>query len=196
MSRSNENEIALYMYVTPETVELLRKMTDYLIITQSEVQMTSDKNYRVTTRVRRTENNETKNVLFESAIKYRLPVKSDGVSSCAEIENEITEEEYALALPFGERIYQKRRFLRSFRGVELDIDWGFVKSLNDYGDIIKIDINVPEGKTLSTSFLISLLKNLPNMGITIKDLVNPPWKFNPKIKERITKIMTQEWNLI
>lgn len=195
MSKSNENEIALYLYVTPETIELLKKRRDFLIITQSEVQMVSAKNYRVTTRVRRTENNETGEVIFESAIKYRMPVKEDGVSSCVEIEKGITEEEYILALPFGERIYQKRRFFDSFQGVEMDIDWGFVKSLNDYGDILKIDINVPEGKELSQSFLISLLKNLPKKGITVKDLVNPPWVFDKKIKDRISQIMGTEWNL-
>lgn len=195
MAKSNENEIALFFGVTPETVERLKEKTKYLMITQSECYSKTDKGLQLTNRVRRTEHvgEGESTVIYEAATKYRLPNK-DTVSRSIEIEKEISQDEYEMALPFGDRIYQKRRIVFSLGGLEADLDWYFDKDTKDYGSYCKLDINT-SAKGLSEGEVIALLKSLPQYGITISDLVNPPWVFSDGVKARLNQLMAVQWNL-
>lgn len=195
MAKSNENEIALFFGVTPETVERLKAKTKYLMITQSECYSKTDKGLQLTNRVRRTEHvgDEAGTIVYEAATKYRLPNEGT-VSRSIEIEKEISKDEYEMALPFGDRIYQKRRIVFSLGGLEADLDWYFDKALNDFGSYCKLDVNT-SAKGLSEGGVIALLKSLPQYGITISDLINPPWVFSDGVKTRIGQLMAVQWNL-
>lgn len=196
---SNENEVALFFRMTPESVAVLRNWQQpYLQITQSETNATTTKGQRVTLRVRRTETiNGDGAVLYEGATKYRLPWDPKTLTSkCAEQEKVITEEDYALALPFGERLYQKRRFLFDLiPNLGAELDWYVDKSNMDYGEYCKMDINTPpEG--FSPQMITGLLKHLPKHGIVIADLINPPWIQSKAIGQRIGELMEKRWNLL
>lgn len=194
MAKSNENEIAFFFAADAATIERFKSWNEYLSITQSECYSNTADGMRITNRVRRTESvGGEGGVIFEAATKYRLPLK-DGVSRCVEIEKPITEDEYAMTLPFGEKIYQKRRFVFSVDGYAADLDWYFEKEKGDYGDFCKLDINLPE-EGLPKSKIITLLKALPENGIVIKDLVNPPWVWGDHVRKRIDVLMNQTWNL-
>lgn len=196
MAKSNENEMALFFAVDANTVIKFRERDTYLMITQSECYSNTASGMRITNRVRRTEHcgEGGGEIIHEAATKYRLPLKNN-VSRCVEIEKPITKEEYEMTLPFGEKIYQKRRFSFSLDGYEADLDWYFEKETQDFGAYCKMDINIP-AEGLSKGRTIALLKNLPSHGIVIQDLVNPPWLFNNNIKKRIDLLMNAKWNLL
>lgn len=196
MAKSNENEVAFFFKITPETRQTLLEITKYLIITQSEIQAIADGGLRITNRVRRTEavDGASRGVIFEAATKYRFPGKSgDMTSRCLEREFQVSEEEYELALPFGERVYQKRRFCFDLEGFECDLDWYTEKDSNDFSEWVKLDINVP-AEGIEDSKLFLLLSKLPASGITIADLINPPGVYNDNIKKRISDLMQGSWN--
>lgn len=154
-------------------------------------------NSRITVRVRRTETHPNGETVYEAATKYRLPYDPKSLTSkCIELEKVITEDEYALALPFGERLYQKRRFIFPLTDtVDAELDWYFDKTTKDFGRFCKLDINTPpEG--FGPEQITALLKLLPNKGIVITDLINPPWKQSGKIKARISALMETQWNLL
>ncbi|ATA65625.1 hypothetical protein CPT_Moabite_020 [Serratia phage Moabite] len=198
MAKSNENEVAFFFQITPETRQTLLETPDYLIITQSEIQTVADNGLRLTNRVRRTEAVQAKTsvgVVFECATKYRFPGKpGDMTSRCLEREFQVSEEEYELALPFGERVYHKRRFSFNLAGFEADLDWFVEKESNDFGEWVKLDINVPE-EGITDSKLYQLLTKLPQSGITIANLINPPGIYNERIKSTISDLMQNTWNL-
>lgn len=200
--KSNENEVALFFKVDEETFQRLKTSNnEYLQITQSETNAMTSNNTRITVRVRRTETmlnrEEGGSTLYEAATKYRLPYDPNTLTSkCIELEKTITPEEYEMALPFGERLYQKRRYALDLgNGLVGELDWYFDKELNDFGYYCKMDINTPvEG--FSPGQITALLKRLPGLGIVISDLINPPWVKSSSIKERIGELMEKRWNLI
>ena len=197
-TKSNENEVALFFAVDDASLERLKNWPgEYLQITQSETNAMTQNNSRITVRVRRTETHPNGETVYEAATKYRLPYDPKTLTSkCIELEKVITEEEYALALPFGERLYQKRRFIFPLTDtVDAELDWYFDKTTKDFGRFCKLDINTPpEG--FSPEQITALLKLLPNKGIVITDLINPPWKQSGKIKARIGALMETQWNLL
>lgn len=197
-TKSNENEVALFFAVDDASLERLKNWSgEYLQITQSETNAMTQNNSRITVRVRRTETHPNGETVYEAATKYRLPYDPKSLTSkCIELEKVITEEEYALALPFGERLYQKRRFIFPLTDtVDAELDWYFDKTTKDFGRFCKLDINTPpEG--FSPEQITALLKLLPNKGIVITDLINPPWKQSGKIKTRISALMETQWNLL
>ncbi|UQT02895.1 hypothetical protein TOTORO_00320 [Serratia phage vB_SmaS-Totoro] len=199
MAKSNENEVAFFFQITPETRQVLLETQNYLIITQSEIQTTADTGLRLTNRVRRTEAVEasvSSGVLFECATKYRFPGKSgDMTSRCLEREFQVSEEEYELALPFGERVYHKRRYCFKLDGFDADLDWFVEKESKDFGDWVKLDINVPE-EGVTDAKLLQLLAKLPQTGITIANLINPPGVYNDRVKSTISDLMQNTWNQV
>ncbi len=201
--KSNENEVAIFFKVDEASFRRLKESTgDYYQITQSETNALTTNNTRITVRVRRTEVfSESKDVagqvVYEAATKYRLPYDAKTQTSrCIELEKVITPEEYEMALPFGERLYQKRRSLIDLgNGIIGELDWYFDKEENDFGRYCKLDINTPpEGFT--TGQITALLKKLPDLGIVISELINPPWITSPRIKDRISELMEKRWNLL
>ncbi|QQV92130.1 hypothetical protein MOC16_gp315 [Klebsiella phage vB_KpM_FBKp24] len=202
--KSNENEVAIFFKLDDASYLRLKDVkTNYLQITQSETNAMTQNNTRLTVRVRRTEtfNGDLENsanvTLYEAATKYRLPYDPNTLTSrCIELEKVITQEEYEMALPFGERLYQKRRYAVDLgNGFVGELDWYFDKELNDFGYYCKLDINTPvEG--LRPGQITTLLKNLPKIGIVISDLINPPWIKSNEIKNRISELMEKRWNLI
>lgn len=198
--KSNENEVALFFKVDDATFERLQNWPEVLQLTQSETNAMTANKTRITVRVRRTErlvHGHSQSVVYEAATKYRLPYDPQSLTSkCIELEKEITEEEYALALPFGERLYQKRRLTFPLPGGLVgELDWYFDKTVNDFGHYCKLDINTPPGG-LTPGQITGLLKQLPQAGIVISDLINPPWVQNDTIKQRIDSLMTDRWNLL
>lgn len=158
---------------------------------------------RITVRVRRTEghcSNEDdpeNHTTYEAATKYRLPYDPKSMTSrCIELEKIITPEEYEMALPFGERLYQKRRFIFPLiHNFIAELDWYVDKSTGDFARYCKMDINT-SSTGLRPGQIVTLLKSLPEKGIIITDLINPPWVHSPKVKERISDLMEKQWNLV
>lgn len=195
MAKSNENEMAFFFAVDSATVSRFRDMKKYLMITQSECYSNTSTGLRITNRVRRTElcGEGSGEVIFEAATKYALPPKG-GTARRVELEKAITQDEYEMTLPFGEKIYQKRRFVFKIDGLDADLDWYFEKESQDFGAFCKLDINTP-AEGLPKGRVIALLKALPSHGIVIQDLVNPPWLFSDGVKQRIDQLMNAQWNL-
>lgn len=193
--QSNENEIALFFKIDQASFDRLKARGEYLVITQSEVNSQTDNGTRMTNRVRRTEViGAVPSVKFESATKYRLKMDASLTSRCVELEREISEDEFGMTLPFGERVYQKRRFIFNLGQYVAELDWYVDRATKDFGLFCKLDVNV-EGEPLTKGQITRLLQALPSQGIVISELINPPWVINGSIGKRIGQLMTETWNL-
>lgn len=194
--KSNENELAFFFKFDQKTYDFLKSQERYLLLTQSEVNSTTKKGLRVTNRVRRTDYvGLGKETVFESATKYRLPLDENMISSSVELEKVITEDEFKMSLPFGESLFVKRRIEFEIAGYFAELDWYVEKESKDLGYFAKLDINVTSAG-LTKEQKTYLLQSLPEIGITITDLINPPWVIDPAIGKRIGSLINDCWNLV
>lgn len=187
-----EKEICLFAQLTIFSIGKLNTLP-YVLMTQGDLNSTTSSGLRITNRVRMSKTGDSGAPVFSTATKFRLPRKNGSVTSgAAEVEFEVTEEDFNAIMGSCESRYLKRRYSFDLGdGLKAEVDRYYDNEQGDFSRIVKIDIENGD-----EHYLPDYLSKLEAYGIFISNLINPPSEESQAIKDRITELMTRTWNLV
>lgn len=185
-----EDEICLFVRLTPFSLGILSEMPDYELMVQGDLNTTSSNGLRVTNRVRMTQRGEEKPV-FTTATKFRLPRKEGSVSTKApQVEFEISQQDFNTVMGTCESRYVKRRYsIKLPSGVVVEVD-RYMENDYEFSKFAKIDIEKADEALIDI-----YISELKDKGIHFAEIINTPGVESPAIKKALDELMSQTWNL-
>lgn len=189
---NQEVEATIFARVSIFTMGLLRKLP-YLNMVQGEVPSTTNEGLRIGNRVRMTMNPDGSEKVITVTTKFRIPRKEGSVvSTCPQVELHATQGDFEVIMGASPVRHVKRRYvfrLSDDKLAEIDV-YVTNEETVDLSRDIKIDIGKCDEANVE-----QYLAELADKGIHLEEIYNPIGVESDGIKNKITQLITEEWNL-